>query len=51
MTHGFVIEFANQDDLDYYHIDDEVHLEFSRQAGPLIEDSVVVGLYTFSQAI
>lgn len=44
MTHGFVLEFANQEDLDYYLTTDPVHLEFSRNAGPLIEDSVVVDI-------
>jgi hypothetical protein len=46
MTHGFVLEFENQDDLDYYLTKDPVHLEFSRQAGPLLEDSVVVGKFS-----
>lgn len=44
MTHGFVLEFANQADLDYYLTQDRVHLEFSKKALPLIEDSVVVGM-------
>ncbi|KAF3037505.1 hypothetical protein E8E12_006426 [Didymella heteroderae] len=44
MTHGFVLEFASQEHLDYYLLQDSVHLEFSRNAGPLIEDSVVVDI-------
>lgn len=36
MTHGFVLEFENQDDLDYYLTEDPVHLEFSRNAAPLM---------------
>lgn len=44
MTHAFVLEFASQLDLDYYLTKDPVHLEFSRLAGPLIEDSVVVDI-------
>lgn len=44
MTHGFVLEFASQEHLDYYLLQDPVHLEFSRSAGPLIEDSVVVDI-------
>lgn len=44
MTHGFVLEFANQADLDFYLTEDLVHREFSRQAGPLIEDSLVVDI-------
>lgn len=44
MTHGFVLEFANQSDLDYYLTEDQVHMAFSRAAGPLIEDSVVVDI-------
>ncbi|KAI6844756.1 hypothetical protein KC342_g123 [Hortaea werneckii] len=44
MTHAFVLEFANQGDLDYYLLHDPVHREFSRNAGPLIEDSLVVDI-------
>lgn len=43
MTHGFVLEFASQQDLDYYLTEDPVHLAFSDAAQPLIEDSVVIG--------
>lgn len=42
-THGFVVEFENQEDLDYYHLEDEVHLAFAKKAGPLVEDSCVIG--------
>lgn len=45
MTHGFVLEFRCQDDLDYYLTEDPVHLAFSAAAKPLIEDSVVVGMH------
>ncbi|KAL2822150.1 hypothetical protein BDW59DRAFT_181061 [Aspergillus cavernicola] len=44
MTHGFVLEFENQADLDYYLTKDPVHLEFSRNAKPLVEDSVVIDI-------
>lgn len=46
MTHGFVLEFANQEDLDYYLTEDPVHLAFSRDAQEkgLIEDSVVLDI-------
>ncbi|KAI3397932.1 hypothetical protein diail_10101 [Diaporthe ilicicola] len=44
MTHAFVLEFASQDDQDYYLTKDPVHLEFSRNAHPLIEDSLVVDI-------
>lgn len=44
LTHGFVLEFENQEDLDYYLTEDPVHLDFSRNAAPLIEDSVVIGM-------
>ncbi|KAI7501520.1 hypothetical protein KC367_g2757 [Hortaea werneckii] len=44
MTHAFVLEFASQEDLNYYLLHDPVHLEFSRNAGPLIEDSLVVDI-------
>lgn len=48
MTHGFVLEFENQADLDYYLTEDPVHLEFSKNAKPLIEDSIVVGMFLHS---
>ncbi|KAF8864020.1 hypothetical protein BDZ45DRAFT_761534 [Acephala macrosclerotiorum] len=44
MTHGFVLEFASQEDLDYYIVEDPVHLAFSKAAKSLIEDSVVVDI-------
>ena len=44
MTHAFVLDFANEADRDYYLLHDQVHRRFSEQAGPLIEDSVVVDL-------
>ena len=47
MTHGFVLEFASQEDLDYYLTEDAVHRAFSVATKPLIEDSVVVGMFFF----
>ena len=44
MTHGFVLEFANQADLDYYLTTEPVHIAFSKAAKPLIEDSIVVDI-------
>lgn len=46
LTHGFVLEFANQEDLDYYLTEDPVHRAFSSQAteAGLIEDSVVIDI-------
>jgi hypothetical protein len=44
MTHGFVLEFASQEDLDYYITQEPVHAAFSKAALPLIEDSVVVDI-------
>ncbi|KAL6709246.1 hypothetical protein ACN47E_001653 [Coniothyrium glycines] len=44
MTHGFVLEFANQEDLDYYLTAEPVHQAFSKAAKPLIEDSLVVDI-------
>lgn len=44
MTHAFVLEFASQEHLDYYLLQDQVHAEFSRNAHPMIEDSVVVDI-------
>ncbi|THX65145.1 hypothetical protein D6D11_00683 [Aureobasidium pullulans] len=43
-THGFVLEFENQDDLDYYLTKEPVHIAFSKSAGPLIEDSCVIDI-------
>ena len=43
MTHAFILEFANTADRDYYLLKDPVHHAFSTKAGPLIEDSLVVG--------
>ncbi|KAG9666640.1 hypothetical protein KCU99_g6518, partial [Aureobasidium melanogenum] len=43
-THGFVLEFENQEDLNYYLTQEPVHIEFSRNAGPLIEDSCVIDI-------
>jgi hypothetical protein len=36
MTHGFVLEFEDQDELNYYLTTEPVHLEFSRIAAPLM---------------
>jgi hypothetical protein len=44
MTHGFVLEFACQEDLDYYLTAEPAHLQFSKDAKPLIEDSVVIDI-------
>lgn len=44
LTHGFVLEFATQEHLDYYLLHDSVHAQFSRDAAPLVEDSVVVDI-------
>ncbi|PSN59490.1 hypothetical protein BS50DRAFT_447478, partial [Corynespora cassiicola Philippines] len=44
LTHGFVLEFASQEDLDYYLTAEPVHLQFSKNAKPLIEDSVVIDI-------
>lgn len=44
MTHGFVLQFDNQQDLDYYLTKEPVHLKFSKDAGSLIEDSVVIDI-------
>lgn len=44
MTHGFVLEFASQADLDYYLTADPAHLAFSKAAKPLIEDSTVIDI-------
>jgi hypothetical protein len=36
MTHGFVLEFENQEELDYYLTAEPMHLEVSKNAGPLM---------------
>lgn len=41
MTHGFVLEFESQDELDYYLTAEPVHLEFSRNAAPLMYDRMI----------
>ena len=44
LTHAFILEFDSQDDLDYYLTAEPVHLQFSKEAKPLIEDSVVMDI-------
>ena len=44
ITHVAILEFASQEDLDYYLLRDEVHAEFSRQAMPLVEEVTVVDI-------
>jgi len=44
LTHAFVLEFDSQHDLDYYLTQEPVHLGFSRDAAPLIDDSVVIDI-------
>jgi hypothetical protein len=43
-THVAILEFASQEDLDYYLLQDEVHAEFSRKAAPLVEDVTVIDI-------
>lgn len=43
MTHGFILEFANVEDRDYYLLKDPVHHAFSAGAKPLLEDSLALG--------
>ena len=47
LTHGFILEFASQDDLDWYHMYDPVHIAFSKEvvAKGLVEDSVVLDIF------
>jgi hypothetical protein len=44
ITHVAILEFASQEDLDYYLLQDEVHAEFSRKAAPLVEDVTVIDI-------
>lgn len=54
MTHAFILQFSSEIDRDYYLLHDQVHRQFSEQAGPFIEDSVVVDMkdgVLFSEAL
>jgi hypothetical protein len=42
MTHGFVMEFANEEDRDYYIHKDPKHLRLDKQIRALFEDGVAV---------
>jgi Stress responsive A/B Barrel Domain len=42
MTHGFVMEFASQEDRNYYIHDDPHHLRLESQIRALMEDGVAV---------
>lgn len=44
ITHVAILEFASQEDLDYYLLQDPVHAEFSRKAAPLVEDVTVIDI-------
>ncbi|GAB7337317.1 hypothetical protein MBLNU457_g2674t2 [Dothideomycetes sp. NU457] len=41
-THGFVFEFENDEDRDYYLTKDKVHLEFVSHIGDLVQNIRVV---------
>ena len=41
-THAFVIEFASEEDRDYYTAEDPAHLEFKKSLRPLVEKVGVV---------
>lgn len=52
-THVFILEFATQEDYDYYIVYDKAHHAFSATAGPLVEDQVISALkdgYLFGPA-
>lgn len=36
-THAFVVEFASEEDRDYYTAEDPAHLEFKKFVRPLVE--------------
>ena len=36
-THAFVMEFANEEDRDYYAAEDQAHLEFKKSVRPMLE--------------
>jgi hypothetical protein len=44
MTHGFVLQFASEADLNYYLTEDATHLAFSKKAHDLIEDQVGIDI-------
>ena len=41
-THGFVVEFDNDEDRDYYLNKDPAHLSFVKSAGPIINSVKVL---------
>ena len=42
LTHGFVVEFASQQDRDYYVSKDPVHQAFVKKNGPRFDDVRVI---------
>ena len=42
VPHGFVLEFASEEDLKYYLEEDPVHLDFKKFCKPLVEKAAVV---------
>lgn len=41
-SHAFVVEFASEEDRDYYNEEDQAHLEFKKSLKPIIEKVGVV---------
>ena len=42
MTHGFVVEFENVEDRDYYVFKDPSHTVFTKVAGKVLANAIVV---------
>ena len=42
MTHGFVVEFNSAEDRDYYVFKDPTHIAFTKVAGDVLANAIVV---------
>lgn len=42
ITHGFVVEFESAEDGDYYVFKDPTHIAFTKLAGEVLENAIVV---------
>ncbi|KAF7509339.1 hypothetical protein GJ744_008062 [Endocarpon pusillum] len=42
ITHGFVVEFESAEDRDYYVLEDPTHIAFTKFAGEVLANAIVV---------
>lgn len=42
LTHGFVVQFANEEDRDYYALRDPVHIAFAKSLAGIVEKVTVL---------